>query len=391
MKNKKILTTRDKMLSILPEMSKSKDHYSIREIFMNYACYYMIWGERSNGKTYSVLEFALRCYVKFGFQLAVVRREVEDFKGKRGKTLFDNHIEHGLIADLTNGEWTGVYYYSQRWYLSKIDEHGKRVLDIEPFAWGFAISQQEHDKSSSYPKIKIVLFDEFLSRTNYLQDEFVLFTNTLSTIIRLKDDVVIFMLGNTVNKFCPYFSEMGITNARTMQQGTIDIYKYGNDEKLIVAVEYCGEVDPKKRKTKPSDKYWAFDNPKLNMIKTGAWEIGMYPHLPVRYKKDNILFTFFIKFKEFLLQCEIVQLNELAFIYIHEKTTPLRNDFDVVFSPDYNPSPYWYRRITTAVDEVTKKIVMFFKHEKVFYQNNEIGEVVRAYCQWSRTDKGVLA
>ena len=57
-----------------------------------------------------------------------------------------------------------------------------------------------------------ILFDEFITRSMYLPDEFVIFTNVLSTIIRDRNNVKIFMCGNTVNKYCPYYKEMGLNN-----------------------------------------------------------------------------------------------------------------------------------------------------------------------------------
>lgn len=387
---KKEKTVRENMLSVMSKMSKSDDYYSIREIFMRNALYNMIWGERSNGKTYSVLEFGLWCYWLFGYETGIIRREESDFKGKKGQQMFKNHVENGLVSKITKGEWTGVYYYSERWYLCRYTEKGEREIADEPFAYAFALSTSHHEKSTAYPRIKIILFDEFLTRTAYLTDEFILLTNTISTIVRRRGDAVIFMCGNTVNQFCPYFSEMGITNARKMKQGTIDVYHYGDSE-LTVAVEYCGLKEGQERKKKASDKYFAFDNPKLNMIKTGAWEIAIYPHLPVKYEKEDILLTYFIKFNEFLLQCEIVQLDRDFFTYIHRKTTELKEkEFDLIFSPDYNPSWNYRRRITKPVDEVGRRIMWFYTNEKVYYQDNELGEVVRNYLLWSKTDRGIV-
>src|SRR5699024_11620877 len=73
-----------------------------------------------------------------------------------------------------------------------------------------------------------------------LVNELVLFMNTVSTIVRRRTDVKIFMLGNTVNKYNPYFKEMGLNHANQMEQGTIDIYKYGKSP-LTVAVERSEE------------------------------------------------------------------------------------------------------------------------------------------------------
>ena len=82
---------------------------------------------------------------------------------------------------------------------------------------------QEHYKSNSYLDIRTVVLDEFISR-NYLPDEFIIFQNLLSTIIRDRDDVIILMLGNTINKYCPYFGEMGLDKVKTMRQGESHIY-----------------------------------------------------------------------------------------------------------------------------------------------------------------------
>lgn len=382
-------SVRKNLLSVLPKMSKSKEHYSIREVFQREALYYMIFGERSDGKTYSVLEFALWAYWLFGYECAIIRRYEEDFVGKRGQAMFKNHIENDVISKITNGEWTTVYYYSSQWYLAKF-ENGKIVHASDPFCYAFSLGAGEHDKSTGYPNVKIILFDEFLTRTRYIPDEFILFVNVISTIIRKRGDAVIFMCGNTVNQFCPYFAEMGITKVRKMEQGDIDIYTYGTSD-LTVAVQRTGIKDKSKRKSKASDKYFAFDNPKLNMITNGAWEIAVYPHLPQKYKPSNILFTYFIKYNEFIMQCEIINIGEDYFTYIHRKTSELQNNkSDIVFTPDYNPSPYYRRKITKPADEIGHKIYWFFVNDKVFYQDNELGEVVRSYLQWSKSDRGIL-
>lgn len=389
--NDDIKRVRDNLLKVLKKMSKNKDYYSIRNIFKIYALYYMIFGERSDGKTYSVLEFMLRAYWEFGYEGAIIRRWDLDFKGKRGHQMFKNHISNDLVYEITGGEWSSVYYYSGQWYLCKYDDKEKRILSANPFCYGFSLNAGEHDKSTGYPNVKIILFDEFLTRDTYLPDEFVLFTNTLSTIIRKRGDAVIFMCGNTVNQFCPYFTEMGITKARSMEQGKIDTYVYGKNEDLVVAVERTGVKDKSKRKEKASDKYFAFDNPKLNMITHGSWEIAIYPHLPIRYKPSNILFTYFIKYNEFIMQCEVIQIEDNAFTYIHRKTTELQNNKDdLIFSTEYSASPNYRRKLTKPIDEIGRRLYSFFKNDRVFYQDNELGEVVRNYLQWSNTDRGII-
>lgn len=353
-------------------------YYSLKGILSKEAYYNVIFGERSNGKTYAVLEYALELYIKNGSQLAIVRRWQDDFKGKRGATMFNAHVENGVVNKLTKGKWTGVTYYSSRWYLSrKVDD--KIEKDETPFAYGFSLSSQEHDKSTSYPLIKTILFDEFLSRQSPLPDEFILFMNTISTIVRQRDDVRIFMLGNTINQYSPYFNEMGLYQVKNMKQGTIDVYTYG-DTKLKVAVEYCGESIKAKKK---SDVYFAFNNPKLQMITKGGWELDIYPHLPEKYLPKDIIFTYFILFDREILQCEIISKEDRLFTYIHRKTTPLKDEEnDLIFSIDWSNRPNKRRNIRKPIDELGRKILKFYSDEKVFYQDNEVGEVVRNYLQW---------
>lgn len=353
-------------------------YYSLKNILSKGCIYNMIFGERSNGKTYAALKYGLENFWRDGSQLAIIRRWREDFTGKRGQTMFDALVSNREIEKITGGEYTGVYYYGSRWFLYRTDEDGNRIQHEKPFAYGFALSSMEHDKSTSYPDITTIVFDEFLTRTMYMPDEFVLFMNTISTIIRHRTNVKIFMLGNTVNKYCPYFKEMGLSHVREMQPGDIDIYRYG-DSDLTVAVEY---TRPNKQ-GKESDMFFAFDNPKLSMITGGSWEIDIYPHCPVKYKPKEILFTYFIEFSGDLLQCEVVQHEDLCFTFIHKKTTELKDpDNDLIYSPEYDARGNWKRKITKPRTEIEKKIAEHFYRDKVFYSDNEVGEIVRNYLLW---------
>lgn len=357
-------------------------YYRLDKILKNDAQYNIIFGERSSGKTFAVLEHGLRNYIENGKQLAIVRRWGEDFTGKRGQQMFDALVAADLVSDLTDGKWTGIYYWSSRWYLCRYEENGDRINDSKPFAYGFAITGMEHDKSTSYPDITTICFDEFLTRTVYVPDEFVLFCNVISTIVRHRTDVKIFMLGNTVNKYCPYFKEMGLKHIKEMKPGDIDIYRYGENA-LTVAVEY---TEPNK-KGKQSDIYFAFDNPKLQMITSGAWEIDIYPHCPHKYKPKNVLFTFFIQFDDQLLQAEIVLLKRDMFMFIHPKTTELKDpDRDFIYSTHYDSRPNWKRNILKPISDIERKIYNLFKADKVFYADNETGEIMRNYLLWCKAN-----
>lgn len=371
-------------------------HYSLKNILQQNALYNVIFGERSNGKTFAVLHLALFGYHKDGIdisgylddgtQLGIIRRWDTDFKGMKGQQMFDNFVSNeekgNIIESETRGKYNYIYYYSGRWYLQKINKETGEVesKDETPFAFAFSLTSEEHYKSTSYPNIKLILFDEFLTRNYYLPDEFIKFESVLTTIIRLKTDVRIFMCGNTINKFCPYFAEMGLKNVKTMQRGKIDVYHYGNSG-LVVAVEYSDFPT----KTKASNKYFAFDNPKLQMITNGTWEMNIYPHLPFKYTHSDILYIYFIVFDGEILQCEIINRDDLTFTYIHRKTTPIKEGEEgIIYQQGYDVRSNYCRKINHPHSPIESKIADFFVREKVFYQDNEVGEIVRNYLMWCR-------
>ena len=186
-----------------------QEYYSLEHILREKAHYNLIIGERSNGKTYSVLlDEIITNYVERGEQGAILRRYLEDLRGKRARNMLTGIVNNGKIFELTHGQWTDVIYKNHSWYLCKYDEDlDETITDAEPFAYAFILSQMEHDKGAGtgYPKVTTICFDEFISRQGYLPDEFMLFVNCISNIVRLRDNVRIYMLGNTVNRYCPYF------------------------------------------------------------------------------------------------------------------------------------------------------------------------------------------
>ena len=361
-----------------------KLYWNINNILSFNARYNMVIGERSNGKTYGCLQYGIERYFKDGSRIAIIRRWEEDFRNKTASTLFDALIRNRVIEKLSHGKWNGVKYESHRWFFTKTktNTNGKteREIDEEPFAYAFALSSEEHYKSSSYPWIRVVIFDEFMTRNTYLTDEFIMFTSVLSTIIRLRDDVIIFMLGNTVNKYSPYFKEMGLKNIEKMERGKIDLYTYGNSG-LRVAVEFSDFPTEKKK----SNVYFAFNNPKLEMVRSGAWELDIYPHLPVKYKPKEIFYVYFIVFENSICQCEIIEKPDMMFTYIHRKTTPIKEDeTGIVYSQTTCAKPNYRKKITKPMTQMEKFIVSFFQKDKVFYQDNDIGEIVRNYIAWCK-------
>ena len=366
-------------------MAKRFKYYDIKETLRAYpnAYYYVVFGERSNGKTYSALAYALERFFKTGEQFAYIRRYGEDIRPKNLTTLFAGHIENGMIDALSRGEWSSVDYSRQKFYPVSTKD-GERLVGDTPIGYAFDLNAMEHYKSTSYPKVTTIIFDEFMSRSGYLPNEWLLFINTVSTIVRHRNNIKIILLGNTVNKVCPYFEEMGLNHIKDQKPGTVDVYEYG-DSGLQVVCEYTESTA--KRGGKDSDVYFAFDNPELKMITSGAWEIAVYPHLNVKLVPKDTIANFFIEYSQELLHGEVICRDDLGtFIFIHGKTSPIKDEENDIVYSDKSYERWNYRLgLTHHDDKLSRFIVKCLREGKVFYSTNEVGEVVRNFVIFSDT------
>lgn len=371
-----------------PKTKKSEqklEYWNPKNILETGATYYFAYGQRGNGKTTAIMKYMLQEYIDSGYQRqgAIIRRWLDDFKGFNGPQMCDFINSQNWIEKWTKGRFNIVLYKSRMWYLANIQDGDVIESDSQPCMFGFAITAQEHYKSTQFPNVCNIMFDECISSDFYLPDEFVQYMNLLSTIIRNREGVKIFMLGNSISKFCPYFKEMGLNKVKTQKQGTIDVYSYG-DSGLKVAVEYCKTL----KKSKEQNKYFAFDNPKLDMITTGGWQIANYPRLPVYYTPNEVKFKFYISFYDDLFQCNIIKSKELksSFIFIAPKTRNIYDKKALIFDILPRPEKNYRRRITHPTDKIGKIIYKYFVDEKVFYANNETGDIIHNYLNWCKKE-----
>lgn len=356
-------------------MSTNK-YYSSKKIRKLGAIYNMIIGQRSNGKTYDWKQNALEDYRDKKSRSAYIRRFDTEIAPKNLSTLFDSND----IEKIFNGKWNAVDYKKHQFTLCvKID--GEIVMkDEEPFCDVYALNTWEASKGADRGYVSSICFDEFMTRRAYLTDEFVIFQNVLSSIIRDREDVTIFMLANTVNKYCPYFKEMGLTRVENMQPGDIDLYSFG-ETGLTVAVEMCAES----KNTQKVKKFYAFDNPQLDMITKGTWEVALYPHSPCKFTKKEILKRFYIIFNNKIIAGDIVKTDEKFFIFYHLHTGRKPpdeewNDYlknEIVYLEQNDGYFLHQKYLNDAPTEYHQLINKMIRMEREFFSDNQIGEIIR--------------
>lgn len=357
--------------------------YSVDDLMALNTTYAISIGERSRGKTYSALCWGIKMVVNSEYKDAFcyVRRWDVDLRGKRGKSLFNALETNGEIERLTNGKWKYVHFYAGMWYFCKLDEKGNIIKSETPFCYGFSLNNMEHDKGSSYLDVKFIIFDEFISRMQYLGDEWGAFLNVISTVVRYRNDVRILMLGNTVSMENPYFHELGIYyKAKQMKPGETILFG-PSEQGMTIALEFTDN----NKHGKPSDIYFDFKSASADMITGGAWEVGRYPRLPSWFKilPKDIVFSYFIIFYDEIIQADIVCKDNSLITYMHRKTTPIKDeDNDLIFSTEQDPRYNWRCDIMRPFDNVGKRIKDMFVSSDIYYQSNEVGEIVMNYLNY---------
>lgn len=159
----------------------------------------MLIGNRGGGKTYGFKTWAIDDYLKTGKQFVWLRRygtEVDEMR----KTYFDDIAKK---------------YPAYNFSIKGSRKSGKILIDNKVAGHYFALTTSSIAKSSSYPLVDKIIFDEFLIIGNtykYLNDEVVLLLELVETIFRDRENDPtaikprgVYLLGNNVTIANPYF------------------------------------------------------------------------------------------------------------------------------------------------------------------------------------------
>ena len=354
-------------------------YYSSKAIRKIKALYNMVIGTRSNGKTFDWCSDIVKHYLKNGIASAYIRRLDTMLDAANIGTLFDPHLE--TIKELSQGKWNTIIYRTRCFYLARYEDtktggRVKTAQDTKPFCRAYAINTTESTKGADRGEVYSVCFDEFITRTFYLTNEFIMFQNLLSSIIRNRPGVQIWMIANTVNRSCPYFREMGISHIRDMKPGQIDVYQLGRTDKKI-AIEYCEYTGA----PAAVSEYFAFDNPELRMITAGSWEIASYRHPPKKLGDSRIIFSFWIEFEGQTLRGDCHMHEGFPILSIHPSGSVTDRKQKIIYTEtvtDGNPlHQISLRARATRAQELIGRLIA---ERKTFFSDNETGEI---FANWA--------
>lgn len=155
----------------------------------------IVLSERGVGKTYGAIKECINDFLKHGNQFIYLRRYHSELK-----TATPNFFD----AIINNEEFPEVDF------LVKTTKNGATFLiNGEVAGWAVPLSTSNILKSTSFPKVRTIVFDEFCVTQGvyrYLSNEITQLLDLIETVGRLRDNVRVWLLGNSTSVTNPYFS-----------------------------------------------------------------------------------------------------------------------------------------------------------------------------------------
>ena len=313
----------------------SYDKLISRNAFLNF-----VIAERGVGKTFNAIKFAITDYIKNNHEFIFVRRYKTELD-KACSSFFKDLQANGYFDDLalTVEKDKGIYRFE---------------MDGATIGYGVALTTAPILKSSAFPNVKNVFFDEFLicgSAYRYLRDEVTQFLELIETIGRLRD-IRVFLMGNASTITNPYFAYFELSlpynsEYKMFKDGLICVNYVKNPEyrkakresrfgKLIDKTDYGDYAIDNKflfdnkdfiQKKTPHSKFWGclvIDNKTIGIwrdLKEGTIYLSSQydPNTPFKYAcsiqdhKSNTIFIHYRKSPYIKLILEYFNIGELYF------------------------------------------------------------------------------
>ena len=199
-------------------------YYNYDRIISYNALLNMIVGPRGIGKSFGATDFVTNQFIKKGDEFVYLRRYKTELS--RGvKNFFSALIKENKYPNNTLST-KGLTF----------------LIDDKICGYAMTLSTAQQLKSSNFPNVKTIIFDEFLiepGQGHYLKNEVFAFLGLIETIARTRNIRVI-MLGNSVSEINPYFLFFDIS------------IPYNNDIKLfkdgMILLQYINGTEFQKAK-----------------------------------------------------------------------------------------------------------------------------------------------
>lgn len=182
----------------------AKEFYNYDKVMSYNGTFNMVVGGRGIGKTYGAKEKAMSRFIKKGEQFIYLRRYKSELVA--AKQTFFSDFAH-LFEEYDMRVMGGTAQ------ISHVSLRADKKREWQTAGYFIALSTSQAQKSVAFPKVTVIIFDEFIiekGANRYLTDEVTVFTNFYSTVDRYMDKTRVLFLANSVSIMNPYFLDYGI-------------------------------------------------------------------------------------------------------------------------------------------------------------------------------------
>lgn len=174
-------------------------YYNFDKLLSYNAFLNFVVSERGVGKTFNSKVLVLNKFLNKGEEFIYLRR-------------YKTELDSALVTFWSDIQSNGYFEdYDLRVKRNKMIT--KFTCNGETCGYAVPLSTANILKSTAFPKVKTIIFDEFMLNDSgsykYLKDEVTLFLDVVETVARLRDIQVIF-LGNALSITNPYFIYFGL-------------------------------------------------------------------------------------------------------------------------------------------------------------------------------------
>ena len=334
-------------------------YYSLENIIKCKATFNILLGQRSNGKSYAVKKECVKeAFLGMG-DLIYLRRWHLELKQ-------DDVIDYFRdcpVSEITGWQYNFIDVFRSRIYLSNISEAGE-VTRGKCIGRTADLAGASHLKSViQRGQYKNVIYEEFCTDSGYLRNEPNALMQLIATIFGVQHTGRVYLIGNTVSRYNPYFYTWSLKSCKDMKPGDIDLYRFQDgDSEVSIAVEFCSSLNV--------DNGMFFGESKAN-ITTGVWETREQPAVPESFGKFKVVYNMEVEHEDFRFMLKVIRnkARELLILVTQagEKESAKRKVTDKIGGDPM---------CTTKLIPLTrgdKIILQLIKRGKMVYANNLVG------------------
>ena len=308
-----------------------KKYYNIKRIKEANCEYNLIYGQRSNGKSYAVKHFVCEEAVDPNKKFVLLRRQYVDAK----PTANANYFKDLNYKKIYGNECLGIQIRGDQIF-AVYAHKGHNKIPVKHIGYVCSLSGNAHYTGQNFNDVSNIVYEEVISRSIYLNNEPAILQDFVSTVFRERNDGRVWLIGNSISRMCPYFTDWELTKVPKQADGTIDIYekhtgRYDEDGNELITRIAVERSESMKAESK------MFFGSRSKMITEGAWQTDEHPRLERRLETYAVLYSLVFEYTKFKYMARFLYdpENECHFWYIEPKTTEIKKGTRVVSDKFY--------------------------------------------------------